>query len=61
MSLLFYEIQRNGLLCARGVVILDTGHNLTSHVCWFRLRVIKGHITMLRFLYDIGSSLKKCE
>ena len=31
MSLLVNEIQRNGLLRAKGVVILDTGHHLTSH------------------------------
>ena len=31
MSLLFYEIQWNGLLRAKGVVIFDTGHHLTSH------------------------------
>ena len=31
MSLLFIEIQWNGLLRAKGVVILDTGHHLTSH------------------------------
>ena len=30
-SLLFIEIQRNGLLRAKGVIILDTGHHLTSH------------------------------
>ena len=30
-SLLFIEIQWNGLLRAKGVVILDTGHHLTSH------------------------------
>ena len=28
-SLLFIEIQWNGLLRAKGVVILNTGHNLT--------------------------------
>ena len=60
-SLLFNEIQRNCLLCAKGVVILDTGHHLTSHVCWFRVRVVKGHNTMLQFLYNIWSSLNKCE
>ena len=31
MSLLFFENQGNDLLCAKGVVILDTGHLLTSH------------------------------
>ena len=30
-SLLFIETQRNGLLRAKEVVILDTGHHLTSH------------------------------
>ena len=30
-SLLSIEIQRNGLLRAKGVVILDTGRHLTSH------------------------------
>ena len=29
--LLFIEIQINGLLHAKGVVILDTGHHLTFH------------------------------
>jgi hypothetical protein len=31
MSLLFFEHQGNDLLRAKGVVILDTGHLLTSH------------------------------
>mgnify|MGYP003691502477 CR=1 FL=1 len=30
MSLFFIEIQRNGLLRAKRVVFLDSGHNLTS-------------------------------
>ena len=30
-SLLFIEMQWNGLLRAKGVVILDTGYHLTSH------------------------------
>ena len=30
-SLIFVEIQWNGLLCAKRVVFLDTGHHLTSH------------------------------
>ena len=30
-SLLFYEIQRNGLLRAKGVVVLDTGHYWKFH------------------------------
>ena len=29
--LLFYEIQRNGLFRAKGVVMIDTGNHLTSH------------------------------
>ena len=29
--LLFIEIHRNGLLCAKGIAILDTGHHLMSH------------------------------
>ena len=31
MNRLFFEIQRNGLSRAKGVVIFDTGHHLTSH------------------------------
>ena len=31
MNLLFYEIQWNGLLRAKGVVILDMGPHLTSY------------------------------
>ena len=30
-SLLFFEIQRNGLLRVMVVLILDSGHHLTSH------------------------------
>mgnify|MGYP003691638023 CR=1 FL=1 len=32
LTILFLdEIQKNGLLRVKGVVILDTGHHLTSH------------------------------
>ena len=30
-SLLFFEIHRNGLLRAKGIVILYTGHHIMSH------------------------------
>ena len=31
-SLLFFEIQRNGLLRTKGIVNLDTGHHFTFHL-----------------------------
>ena len=40
-SLLFIEIQWNGLLRAKGVVILDTEHHLTSHPTDIQDRNIK--------------------
>ena len=40
-SLLFIEFQINGLLRAKGVVNLNTGHHLTS----------RGHLTDIKILY----------
>jgi hypothetical protein len=39
MSLLFFEHQGNGLLRAKGVVILDTGHHLTSRPTDIKVKI----------------------
>jgi hypothetical protein len=39
MSLLFFDYQGNDLLRAKGIVILDTGHHLTSHPTDFKVKL----------------------
>jgi hypothetical protein len=41
MSILFFEHQGNDLLCAKGVVILDTGHYATSNRTDLRIKILE--------------------
>ena len=38
-SLLFIQVQWNGLLCVKGVVILDSGHHLTTSEKWMKFTI----------------------
>ena len=55
MRLLFIEIQWNCLSHAKGVVILDTGHHLTSHLT--DMVVLRCLTSAIRLVTAAGSTL----
>jgi hypothetical protein len=63
MSLLFFEHQGNHLLRAKGVVILDMGHHLTSHPTDLKVMIKTGkniHIeSTCMYIYTLTDSQYK--